>query len=140
MKSYENALWNEGKLYIAGVDEVGRGPLAGPVVTAAVILPKDFSVLGVDDSKKLSPKKRDELFDLIMENAIAVSIGRREPDVIDEINILQATKAAMLDAIYGLSVRPDHVLIDAVKLDKLEIPQTSIIKGMPSLYPLQQLQ
>ena len=129
MKSYENALWNEGKLYIAGVDEVGRGPLAGPVVTAAVILPKDFSVLGVDDSKKLSPKKRDELFDLIMENAIAVSIGRREPDVIDEINILQATKAAMLDAIYGLSVRPDHVLIDAVKLDKLEIPQTSIIKG-----------
>lgn len=129
MKSYENALWDEGKLYVAGVDEVGRGPLAGPVVTAAVILPKDFSVLGVDDSKKLSPKKRDELFDLIMENAIAVSIGRREPDVIDEINILQATKAAMLDAINGLSVRPDHVLIDAVKLDKLEIPQTSIIKG-----------
>ncbi len=129
MKSYENALWDEGKLYVAGVDEVGRGPLAGPVVTAAVILPKDFSILGVDDSKKLSPKKRDELFDLIMENAIAVSIGRREPDVIDEINILQATKAAMLDAIYGLSVRPDHVLIDAVKLDKLEIPQTSIIKG-----------
>ena len=129
MKSIEYSFWKEGKKYIAGVDEVGRGPLAGPVVTAAVILPQDFDVLGVDDSKKLSPKKREELYDLIMEKAIAVSIGRRDADVIDEINILQATKAAMIDAVSGLSIKPDHVLIDAVKLEGLDIPQTSIIKG-----------
>lgn len=129
MKSYEKDLWTKGCKYVAGVDEVGRGPLAGPVVTAAVILPEDFNVLGVDDSKKLSPKKRDELYDLIIENAIAVSIGRKEPEIIDEINILQATKEAMKEAILGLGVRPDHVLIDAVKLDDLGIPQTSIIKG-----------
>ena len=129
MKSIEYSFWKEGKKYIAGVDEVGRGPLAGPVVTAAVILPQDFDVLGVDDSKKLSPKKREELYDIIMEKAIAVSIGRRDADVIDEINILQATKAAMIDAVTGLSIKPDHVLIDAVKLEGLDIPQTSIIKG-----------
>ena len=129
MEAFEKPLWEAGKKYIAGVDEVGRGPLAGPVVTAAVILPEDFDVLGVDDSKKLSPKRREELFDLIMEKAIAVSIGRREPEVIDEINILEATKAAMLDAIRGLEIRPDHVLIDAVVLKGLDIPQTSIIKG-----------
>ncbi len=129
MEAFEKPLWEAGKKYIAGVDEVGRGPLAGPVVTAAVILPEDFDVLGVDDSKKLSPKRREELFDLIMEKAIAVSIGRRNPEVIDEINILEATKAAMLDAIKGLKIRPDHVLIDAVVLKGLDIPQTSIIKG-----------
>ena len=129
MEAFEKPLWEAGKKYIAGVDEVGRGPLAGPVVTAAVILPEDFDVLGVDDSKKLSPKRREELFDLIMEKAVAVSIGRREPEVIDEINILEATKAAMLDAIRGLEIRPDHVLIDAVVLKGLDIPQTSIIKG-----------
>ena len=129
MKSYEKDLWAKGCKYVAGVDEVGRGPLAGPVVTAAVILPENFNVLGVDDSKKLSPKKREELYELIIENAIAVSIGRKEPEIIDEINILQATKEAMKEAILGLGVRPDHVLIDAVKLDDLGIPQTSIIKG-----------
>ena len=129
MKAFERELWSDGKQYVAGVDEVGRGPLAGPVVTAAVILPEDFDVLGVDDSKKLSEKRREELYDLIMEKAIAVSIGRREPEVIDEINILEATKAAMLDAINGLSQRPDHVLIDAVSLKALDIPQTAIIKG-----------
>ena len=129
MKSFERELWSKGIKYIAGVDEVGRGPLAGPVVTAAVILPEDFDILGVDDSKKLSAKKRDELYDLIMDHAIAVSIGRREPSVIDEINILNATKEAMVDAVMGLSVKAEHVLIDAVKLDALHIPQTSIIKG-----------
>ena len=129
MLKYERELWASGADYICGVDEVGRGPLAGPVVTAAVILPKDFNLLGVDDSKKLSPKKRDELFEQIKEAAVCWAIGRREPDVIDEINILNATKAAMLDAIENLSVRPDHVLIDAVHLKKLTIPQTSIIKG-----------
>ena len=129
MKSFERVLWDAGKKYVAGVDEVGRGPLAGPVVTAAVILPEDFDILGVDDSKKLSAKKREELYDLIMEKAVAVSIGRREPEVIDKINILEATKAAMIDAVMGLSVKPDHVLIDAVKLTELDIDQTSIIKG-----------
>ena len=129
MLKYERELWASGCRYIAGVDEVGRGPLAGPVVTAAVILPEDFDLLGVDDSKKLTPKKRDELFEKIKEAAVCWAIGRREPGRIDEINILNATKEAMLDAVNGLSVRPDHVLIDAVKLPSLDIPQTSIIHG-----------
>ena len=129
MKAYEEPLWQAGKKYIAGVDEVGRGPLAGPVVTAAVVLPEDFDVLGVDDSKKLSPKRREELYDLILEKAVAVSIGRREPEDIDRINILEATKEAMLDAVNGLKVKPDHVLIDAVSLKGLGCPQTAIIKG-----------
>ena len=129
MSRYENDLRSQGCKYICGVDEVGRGPLAGPVVTAAVILPEDFNILGVDDSKKLTPKKRDELFDQIKEAAICWAIGRREPDVIDDINILNATKAAMLDAIMSLEIQPDHVLIDAVHLKDLTIPQTSIIKG-----------
>ncbi len=129
MLQFERQLWASGKELIAGVDEVGRGPLAGPVVTAAVILPHDFALLGVNDSKKLSPKKRDELFDQIKEAAICWAIGRREPQRIDEINILEATKEAMLDAVNALPQRPDHVLIDAVSLKKLEIPQTAIIKG-----------
>ena len=129
MLSFERELWNAGKEYVAGVDEVGRGPLAGPVVTAAVILPRNFSLIGVDDSKKLSPKRRDELFDQIKEAAVCWAIGRREPDRIDEINILEATKEAMADAIKSLPVKPQHVLIDAVRLPGLDMPQTSIIKG-----------
>ena len=129
MLVFERELWTTGQKYIAGVDEVGRGPLAGPVVTAAVILPEDFCLLGVDDSKKLSPKKRDELFDQIKEAAVCWATGRREPQRIDEINILQATKEAMEEAVNALSIRPDHVLIDAVKLPRLDIPQTSLIKG-----------
>ncbi len=129
MLTRERELWEAGKLYIAGVDEVGRGPLAGPVVTAAVILPKDFSLLGVDDSKKLSPKRRDELFDQIKEAALCWAVGRREPQRIDEINILEATKEAMRDAILALDIKPDHILIDAVKLPGLDIPQSSIIHG-----------
>ena len=129
MLLFERELWSSGKRFVAGVDEVGRGPLAGPVVTAAVILPEDFCLLGVDDSKKLTPKKRDELFDQIKEAALCWAIGRREPERIDEINILNATKEAMADAILSLSIKPDHVLIDAVKLPALDIPQTSLIKG-----------
>ena len=129
MLSFERELWSAGKEYIAGVDEVGRGPLAGPVVTAALILPKDFSLLGVDDSKKLSPKRREELFEQIKEAAVCWAIGRREPDRIDAVNILEATKEAMLDAVKALPVKPDHVLIDAVRLQGLDMPQTSIIKG-----------
>jgi len=129
MSAYENALRENGARYIAGVDEVGRGPLAGPVVTAAVILPADFDVLGIDDSKKLSEKKREELFEQIKERAVAWAIGLREPARIDEINILEATKEAMADAILGLSVEPDHILIDALTLPGVPIPQTGIVKG-----------
>ena len=129
MLTFERELWSLGNDFIAGVDEVGRGPLAGPVVTAAVILPKDFSLTGVDDSKKLSPKRRDELFDQIKEAAVCWAVGRREPERIDQINILEATKEAMCDAVISLEIRPQHVLIDAVKLSSLDIPQTSLIKG-----------
>lgn len=128
MKEYENELYNKGINYIAGVDEVGRGPLVGPVVTAAVILPKDFYDERINDSKKITEKKREELFNIIKENAISIGIGISSEDVIDEINILEATKRAMKEAISNLDVTPEHILIDAVKLD-INIPSTSIIKG-----------
>ena len=128
MKEFETELYNNGINFIAGIDEVGRGPLVGPVVTAAVILPKDFYDERINDSKKLTEKKRELLYDVIMENAISVGIGMSSSSVIDEINILNATKKAMIEAINNLSVKPEHLLIDAVKLD-IDIPQTSIIKG-----------
>lgn len=128
MKEYENELYNKGIKYIAGVDEVGRGPLVGPVVTAAVILPVDFYDERINDSKKVTEKKRKILYDVIMENAVSVGIGMSSSEVIDEINILEATKKAMKEALNNLSVKPEHVLIDAVKLD-IDIPSTSIIKG-----------
>ena len=105
MKKYEDALHAQGVQYVAGVDEVGRGPLAGPVVTAAVILPADFDILGVDDSKKLSEKKREELFDIIREKAICYAIGMADEKRIDEINILEATKEAMGKAILDLEIQ-----------------------------------
>lgn len=134
MMAEERKLYAEGNhagpvKYIAGVDEVGRGPLAGPVVTAAVILPEDFSILGVNDSKKLSEKRRDELFDKIKEAAVCWSIGIRDNHDIDRINILEATKEAMCDAVRGLEIRPDHLLIDALTLKDIDIPQTGIVKG-----------
>lgn len=128
MKEFETELYNKGINFIAGIDEVGRGPLVGPVVTAAVILPKAFYDERINDSKKLTEKKRELLYDVIMENAISVGIGISSEDVIDEINILNATKRAMLEAVNNLSVKPEHLLIDAVKLNT-DIPQTSIIKG-----------
>ena len=129
MRQYENALYSIGRSFIAGVDEAGRGPLAGPVVAAAVILPKDFSVLGVDDSKKLSAKKRDYFFEIIKNAAVCWAVGIRNNDQIDRINILNATKEAMCEAINHLKIVPDHVLIDAVKLPALNLPQTNIIRG-----------
>ncbi|MGI6727529.1 MAG: ribonuclease HII [Anaerovoracaceae bacterium] len=131
MKEYENALYTEKIEWIAGVDEVGRGPLAGPVVAAAVILPMDFNVIGIDDSKKLTPKKRDELFEKIQETAIAYSIGIVDNQIIDRINILEATKLAMKKAIEDLqkSYQIQHILLDAIVLKDVSIPQTSIIKG-----------
>ena len=114
---------------ICGMDEVGRGPLAGPVVASAVILPKDCDILYINDSKKLSEKKREMLFDEIMEKAVAVGIGIVGPERIDEINILQATYEAMREAIHKLDVQPDLLLNDAVKIPGVDIPQVSIIKG-----------
>lgn len=128
MKEFENELYNNGINFIAGIDEVGRGPLVGPVVTAAVILPKDFYDERINDSKKLTEKKRELLYDVIMENALSVGVGMSSPEVIDKINILNATKKAMVEAVNNLSIKPEHLLIDAVKLD-IDIPQTSIIKG-----------
>lgn len=115
--------------YICGIDEVGRGPLAGPVVAGAVILPKDCSLLYLNDSKKLSEKKREALYEKIMETAVAVGIGYNTPARIDEINILQATYEAMREAVGNLSRTPDLLLNDAVTIPEMEIPQVPIIKG-----------
>lgn len=128
MKEYENELYQKGIELVAGVDEVGRGPLVGPVVCACVILPKDYFNEQINDSKKISEKKREKLYDTIMQEAISVGIGMSSEKVIDEINILEATKLAMKEAIKNSKVKPEHVLIDAVKLD-IDIPSTSIIKG-----------
>ena len=115
--------------YICGIDEVGRGPLAGPVVAGAVSLPKDEPILYLNDSKKLSEKKREQLYDEIMEKAVAVGIGMVSPARIDEINILQATYEAMREAISKLAVKPDLLLNDAVTIPEVEIRQIPIIKG-----------
>ena len=128
-REYEENLEKQGIKYIAGVDEVGRGPLVGPVVTACVILPLGYTLDGLTDSKKLTAKKRDMYFDIIMKDALSVSIGMKDEDIIDEVNIYEATKLAMYDAINNSKIKPEHVLIDAMKLEKLEIPSTSIIKG-----------
>lgn len=126
---FEKELLNEGFKYVCGVDEVGRGPLAGPVVCAAVIMPTDDIIEGVDDSKKLSAKKREALNGLILEKAIAYNICRVEPEIIDEINILEATKLCMKNAVEGLEVKPDFVLTDGNMTLDISLPQKSIVKG-----------
>lgn len=128
MLTYENRAWTKGKKWVAGIDEVGRGPLAGPVVSAAVILPENFSFVGINDSKKLSLTKRDELFELLQSEALAIGIGIKDAEVIDQVNIYQATKLSMIEAVEQLSIQPDHLLIDAMKLP-IPISQESIIKG-----------
>lgn len=127
LKTYEKKY--KAYTYICGIDEVGRGPLAGPVVAGAVILPKDTDILYINDSKKLSEKKREELYEIIMEKALATGIGYASPERIDEINILQATYEAMREAIQNLAVVPDILLNDAVTIPKVAIPQVPIIKG-----------
>ena len=127
MKIYEHKYEDLG--WICGIDEVGRGPLAGPVVAGAVILPRDSKILYLNDSKQLTAKKRDELYDVIMREAVAVGIGYASPARIDEINILQATYEAMREAISKLSVKPDVLLNDAVKIPQVDIRQVPIIKG-----------
>lgn len=127
MKAYEHKYEHLG--YLCGIDEVGRGPLAGPVVACAVILPKDCSILYLNDSKKLSAAKREELYDVIMKEAVSVGIGMAGPARIDEINILQATYEAMREAVSKLSVVPQLLLNDAVTIPGITIPQVPIIKG-----------
>ena len=126
---YERQLTENGCKYICGVDEVGRGPLAGPVVCAAVIMPLDDVIDGVDDSKKVSAKKREVLAELIKEKAIACAICRIEPEIIDEINILEATKLCMKNAVESLEIKPDYVLTDGNMTLDIDIPQKSIVKG-----------
>ena len=126
---YERELVDKGLKYICGVDEVGRGPLAGPVVCAAVIMPLDSILEGVDDSKKLTAKKREALSELILKKAIAYRICAVEPQIIDEINILQATRLCMKNAVEGLEVSPDFVMTDGNMTLDIDIPQKSIVKG-----------
>ena len=125
---YEKQCLEKGYKYVCGIDEVGRGPLAGPVVTCAVIMDLEKLVEGVDDSKKLSAKKREKLYDEIISSAVCYSVQEISEKEIDEINILNATKKCMLKSVNALSVRPDVLLIDAVKLDT-DIPQLNVIKG-----------
>ena len=128
MLAYEKELYTQGIHLIAGVDEVGRGPLAGPVVAAAVILPKACKIPGLNDSKKIPKSKHKEIYEAVLQNAVAIGIGIKDNQVIDQVNIYEATKLAMMEAIGQLEPQPQHLLIDAMKLD-LPISQTSIIKG-----------
>lgn len=125
---FEKELYNQNITLIAGTDEVGRGPLCGPVVAAACILPVNYELKGLNDSKKLSEKKREQLYEVLMNDVISYGIGVVSPERIDEINILEASKEAMKIALSKLNPKPEHVLIDAVKLD-INIPSTPIIKG-----------
>jgi len=126
---YEKELYKKGIKLIAGTDEVGRGPLVGPVVAAAVILPQNYNLPGLTDSKKLSEKKRDLFYDQIQKDAIAIGIGEVDSKTIDEINILEASRLAMKKAIDNLPIKPEHILSDAMKLDNQNIPYTDIIHG-----------
>ena len=128
MLAYEKELYTQGIQLIAGVDEVGRGPLAGPVVAAAVILPETCKIPGLNDSKKIPKSKHKEIYEAVLQNAVAIGIGIKDNQVIDQVNIYEATKLAMMEAIGQLEPQPQHLLIDAMKLD-LPISQTSIIKG-----------
>lgn len=129
MLSIEREKRNEGYTYIAGVDEAGRGPLAGPVCAAAVILPEDVFIEGINDSKKLTEKRREELFDIIREKAIAYNICMIDEKRIDEINILNATYEAMNGAVNGLDVTPDYVLIDGNRIGGMTLPHQTVVKG-----------
>ena len=126
---YEKKLYEKGITLIGGVDEVGRGPLVGPVVAACVILPVNYELPGLNDSKKISEKKRDQFYDIIMKDAISVGVGIVGPEKIDEINILEASRLAMKLAIENLSVKPEFILSDAMKLTNIDIPYQDIIHG-----------
>lgn len=129
MWAYEESLYNEGYEFVAGVDEAGRGPLAGSVYAAAVILPRDVYIPEINDSKKLSEKKREKLYDIIIEKALAYSVFSVDEKTIDEVNILNATFMAMNGAVNGLSKKPDFVLIDGNRIKGMEIPHETVVKG-----------
>ena len=126
---FDEELYDKQIELVCGVDEVGRGPLAGPVVVAACIMPPLLRIKGINDSKKLTEKKREELYKIIVKEAIAYNVVFVSEKEVDELNIYQATKKGMLEAINGLKVKPEHVLIDAMPLGELELPHTSIIHG-----------
>ena len=137
LKEIENKMHEDGIQYICGIDEAGRGPLAGPVVVAAVIMPEESMIEGVNDSKKVSEKKREALYDQIINEAIAYSVGIIDQNEIDEINILNATKKGLTTAVKGLKVKPDRIIVDALdKIDTDGIPYTSIIKGDAKCYSI----
>ena len=137
LKEIENKMHQEGTKYVCGIDEAGRGPLAGPVVVAAVIMPEDSMIEGVNDSKKVSEKKREALYDQITNEAIAYAVGIIDQKEIDEINILNATKKGLTTAVKGLEVKPDRIIVDALdKIDTDGIPYTPIIKGDAKCYSI----
>ena len=137
LKQIEDNFYNNGVKYIAGIDEAGRGPLAGPVVVASVIMPEDSMIEGVNDSKKVSEKKRENLYDIILEEAISYGIGIIYQDEIDEINILQATKKGLTEAVEQMKIKPDLIMVDALTgIDTLGIPYQSIIKGDAKCYSI----
>lgn len=137
LKEIDKSYFKEGYNYICGIDEVGRGPLAGPVVVAAVIMPKDSMIEGVNDSKKVSEKKREKLYELIIEEAISYSVGIVDQNEIDRINILNATKAGLTEAVRTLKVKPELILVDALtNIDTCGVPYQSIIKGDAKSYSI----
>ena len=137
LKKIEEDIYSQGNKYICGIDEAGRGPLAGPVVVASVIMPMDSMIEGVNDSKKVSEKKREKLYDEIIENAISYSVGIVDQKEIDRVNILNATKAGLTESIRGLKVKPDIILVDALTgIDTCGIPYQSIVKGDAKCYSI----
>ena len=137
LKEIDKSYFKEGYNYICGIDEAGRGPLAGPVVVAAVIMPKDSMIEGVNDSKKVSEKKREKLYELIIEEAISYSVGIVDQNEIDRINILNATKAGLTEAVRTLKVKPELILVDALtNIDTCGVPYKSIIKGEAKSYSI----
>ena len=137
LKEIDKSYFKEGYYYICGIDEAGRGPLAGPVVVAAVIMPKDSMIEGVNDSKKVSEKKREKLYELIIEEAISYSVGIVDQNEIDRINILNATKAGLTEAVRTLKVKPELILVDALtNIDTCGVPYQSIIKGDAKSYSI----
>lgn len=137
LKQIEESIYQEGYQYICGIDEAGRGPLAGPVVVASVILPRDSKIEGVNDSKKIAEKKREELYEVIIKEAISYHVGIVEEKEIDEINILNATKKGLTESVKGLTQKPDLILVDALtKIDTLQIPYRSIIQGDAKSYSI----
>ena len=135
LKEIEKVFFDKGVEYIAGIDEAGRGPLAGPVVVASVIMPKDSMIEGINDSKKISEKKREKLYDIILEEAVSYGIGIVYQDEIDKINILQATKKGLTEAVEQMKIKPNLIMVDALTgIDTLGIPYKSIIKGDAKCY------